>query len=74
MTEEAASEGEEPSEASESLNPAAVSIALGRRSSEQASALDAEATAFLRDDSFLMTQNESRSHKRNRRTRSSSFP
>jgi hypothetical protein len=54
MTEEAELEGGEASEGPEPANPAAVSIALGRRSSPGATAVDAEAAAFLRDQRRLI--------------------
>src|ERR1700761_4770526 len=54
MTEEAELDGEEASEGPAPANPAAVSIALGRRSSPGAAAVDAEAAAFLRDQRRLI--------------------
>jgi hypothetical protein len=54
MTEEAEFEGAETSEGPEPQNPAAVSIALGRRSSRGATAVDTEAAAFLRDQRRLI--------------------
>jgi tetratricopeptide (TPR) repeat protein len=51
MTEEAGSEGGEASEAPESVSPAAVAIALGRKST---AAVNAEAAAFLRDQRRLI--------------------
>ncbi len=44
----------EAPEATEPLNPAAVSIALGRRGSAEAAAVDTEAAAFLRDQRRLI--------------------
>jgi hypothetical protein len=54
MTEEAESDGGEAPEGPEAANPAAVSIALGRRSSAGATAVDTEAAAFLRDQRRLI--------------------
>jgi hypothetical protein len=54
MTEEAELEGAEASDGPEPANPAAVSIALGQRSSPGAAAVDAEAAAFLRDQRRLI--------------------
>jgi len=54
MTEEAELEGGEAPEGPEPVNPAAVSIALGQRSSPGAAAVDAEAAAFLRDQRRLI--------------------
>jgi tetratricopeptide (TPR) repeat protein len=54
MTEEAELEGGEASEGPEPANPAAVSIALGRRSSPGTTEVDAEAAAFLRDQRRLI--------------------
>lgn len=54
MTEEAESDEGAAPEPAEALNPAAVSIALGRRTSADATAVDVEATAFLRDQRRLI--------------------
>ena len=54
MTEQADLEGGEASEGPEPSNPAAVSIALDRRTSPGATAVDAEAAAFLRDQRHLI--------------------
>jgi tetratricopeptide (TPR) repeat protein len=54
MTEEAESEGGEASEGLQPANPAAVAIALGRTSSPGATAVDAEAAGFLRDQRRLI--------------------
>src|SRR6202041_2557092 len=54
MTEEAELDGGEASEGPEAADPAAVSIALGRRSSPGATAVDVEAAAFLRDQRRLI--------------------
>src|ERR1700760_520653 len=54
MTEQAESEEAEVPEGPEPLNPAAVSIALGRKSSPEATAVDVEASAFLRDQRRLI--------------------
>ena len=49
MAEEAELEGGEAPEGLEPANPAAISIALGRRTTPDATAVDEEAAAFLRD-------------------------
>src|SRR5579859_6844128 len=55
MTEQEEPEGIEVTEAPEQPNPAAVAIALDRRSSPSKEAVDTEAAAFLRDQRHLIS-------------------